>query len=156
MLQSKHFSSCTFQFQTLLMHSVSKETHLHNSSIIQSIVSKLSFVHVLHVFYSVKSRHSVVFYKHLKSTLVWLIIMFHYYSKHSIHEKLMQLIIFKLAGEEYGLSIDQIKEVVLTPRVAKMPQTPAYIKGVANIRGNIIAIMDLEQKFLDAHLHSEL
>ncbi|WMX13455.1 chemotaxis protein CheW [Aureispira sp. CCB-E] len=61
--------------------------------------------------------------------------------------ELMQLIIFKLAGEEYGLPIDQIKEVVLTPRVAKMPQTPPYIKGVANIRGNIIAIMDLEQKF---------
>ncbi|BDS09778.1 chemotaxis protein CheW [Aureispira anguillae] len=61
--------------------------------------------------------------------------------------ELMQLIIFKLGGEEYGLSIDQIKEVVLTPKVAKMPQTPPYIKGVANIRGTIIAIMDLEQKF---------
>lgn len=59
----------------------------------------------------------------------------------------MQLIIFKLGSEEYGLSIDQIKEVVLTPRVAKMPQTAPHIKGVANIRGNIIAIMDLEQKF---------
>ncbi|MBL4648729.1 MAG: purine-binding chemotaxis protein CheW, partial [Aureispira sp.] len=57
------------------------------------------------------------------------------------------LIIFKLAGEEYGLSIDQIKEVVLTPRIARMPQTPSYIKGVANIRGSIIAIMDLEHKF---------
>ncbi|MGZ3862945.1 MAG: chemotaxis protein CheW [Bacteroidia bacterium] len=59
----------------------------------------------------------------------------------------MQLIIFKLGSEEYGLSIEQIKEVVLTPRIAKMPQTADYIKGVANIRGNIIAIMDLEQKF---------
>lgn len=59
----------------------------------------------------------------------------------------MQLIIFKLGGEEYALPIDQIKEVVLTPRIAKMPQTPHYIKGVANIRGNIIAILDLEQRF---------
>lgn len=59
----------------------------------------------------------------------------------------LQLIIFKLGNEEYGLSIDQIKEVVLTPRIAKMPQTPDYIKGVANIRGNIIAIMDLEERF---------
>lgn len=58
-----------------------------------------------------------------------------------------QLIVFKLGQEEYGLSIEQIKEVVLTPRIAKMPQTPDYIRGVANIRGNIIAIMDLEQKF---------
>jgi purine-binding chemotaxis protein CheW len=63
------------------------------------------------------------------------------------HSERMQLIIFKLGSEEYGLSIDQIKEVVLTPRIAKMPQTAEHIKGVANIRGNIIAIMDLEQKF---------
>lgn len=59
----------------------------------------------------------------------------------------MQLIIFKLGNEEYALSIEHIKEVVLTPRIAKMPQTPPYIKGVANIRGNIIAILDLEEKF---------
>jgi purine-binding chemotaxis protein CheW len=58
-----------------------------------------------------------------------------------------QLIVFKLGKEEYGLSIDQIKEVVLTPHITRMPQTPAYIKGVANIRGNIIAILDLEEKF---------
>ena len=63
------------------------------------------------------------------------------------HTERMQLIIFKLGTEEYGLSIEQIKEVVLTPRIAKMPQTSEYVKGVANIRGNIIAIMDLEQKF---------
>jgi len=61
--------------------------------------------------------------------------------------KRIQLIIFKLGSEEYALPIDQIKEVVLTPRIAKMPQTPVYIKGVANIRGSIIAILDLEQKF---------
>ncbi|PBQ34527.1 chemotaxis protein CheW [Sphingobacteriaceae bacterium] len=63
------------------------------------------------------------------------------------HSERMQLIIFKLGSEEYGLSIEQIKEVVLTPRIARMPQTSEHIKGVANIRGSIIAIMDLEQKF---------
>lgn len=58
-----------------------------------------------------------------------------------------QLIVFKQGNEEYGLAIDQIKEVVLTPKITKMPQTPNYVKGVANIRGNIIAIIDLEEKF---------
>lgn len=58
-----------------------------------------------------------------------------------------QLIVFKLGQEEYGLHIDQIKEVVLTPHITRMPKTPHYIKGVANIRGNIIAIVDLEEKF---------
>ncbi len=59
----------------------------------------------------------------------------------------LQIVVFKLGQEEYGLPIDQIKEVVITPTVTRMPQTPPYIKGVANIRGNVIAILDLEQKF---------
>ena len=69
----------------------------------------------------------------------------------------IQLIIFKLGTEEYALSIDQIKEVVLTPRIAKMPQTPNYIKGIANIRGNIIAILNLEEKFgIEQTMENEL
>lgn len=59
----------------------------------------------------------------------------------------VQLIVFKLGEEEYGLHIDQIKEIVRTPNITRMPETPDYIKGVANIRGNIIAIADLEKKF---------
>lgn len=58
-----------------------------------------------------------------------------------------QIVVFKLGEEEYGLPIDQIKEVVITPNVTKMPQTPSFVKGVANVRGNIIAILDLEEKF---------
>lgn len=63
------------------------------------------------------------------------------------HTRTMQIVVFKLGQEEYGLHIDQIKEVVITPTITRMPQTPAYVKGVANIRGNVIAILDLEEKF---------
>jgi purine-binding chemotaxis protein CheW len=59
----------------------------------------------------------------------------------------LQIVVFKLGQEEYGMPIDQIKEVVITPTITKMPQTPEFVKGVANIRGNIIAILDLESKF---------
>src|SRR4051812_23565366 len=59
----------------------------------------------------------------------------------------LQIVVFKLGNEEYGLHIDQIKEVVITPTITKMPQTPDYVKGVANIRGNVIAIFDLEDRF---------
>ncbi len=62
-------------------------------------------------------------------------------------QKLHQVIVFKLGQEEYGLMIDQIKEVVLTPPISKVPLTQGYIKGVANIRGNVMAILDLEEKF---------
>ena len=59
----------------------------------------------------------------------------------------MQIVVFKLGQEEYGLRIDQIKEVVITPTITKMPQIPTYIKGVANIRGSVIAMLDLEERF---------
>lgn len=59
----------------------------------------------------------------------------------------VQLIVFRLGEEEYALPIDQIKEVVLTPRISAMPQTPDYVKGIANIRGNVISVMDFEKKF---------
>lgn len=61
--------------------------------------------------------------------------------------RLLQIVVFKLGQEEYGLHIDQIKEVVITPNITRMPQTPSYVKGVANIRGNVIAIFDLEERF---------
>lgn len=59
----------------------------------------------------------------------------------------LQIVVFKLGNEEYGLHIDQIKEVVITPTITRMPQTQSYVKGVANIRGNVIAIFDLEDRF---------
>ena len=65
----------------------------------------------------------------------------------AIEHKNLQVIVFKLGGEEYGLQIEQIKEVVITPNITKVPLTPKYVKGVANIRGNILAIIDLERKF---------
>jgi purine-binding chemotaxis protein CheW len=58
-----------------------------------------------------------------------------------------QIVVFRLGDEEYGLHIDQIKEVVITPTITRMPQMPSFIKGVANVRGNIIAVLDLEEKF---------
>lgn len=72
-----------------------------------------------------------------------------YQESRNINGKRLQLISFKLNdGGEYALQIDQIKEVVITPKnIAKVAHVPAYIKGIANIRGNIIAIIDLEEKF---------
>lgn len=58
-----------------------------------------------------------------------------------------QIVVFRLGQEEYGLHIGQIKEVVITPAITRMPQAPSYMKGVANIRGNVIAMIDLEDKF---------
>ncbi len=63
------------------------------------------------------------------------------------HVKKHQLIVFKLEGQEYALFIDQIKEVVITPPLTPVPLTPPYIKGVANVRGEILAMIDLVERF---------
>ena len=60
---------------------------------------------------------------------------------------LLQLIVFRLGDEDYGIRIEQVKEVTVTPEVARMPKTPPFIKGIANLRGDIIAIIDLEERF---------
>ncbi|UOG76840.1 chemotaxis protein CheW [Hymenobacter tibetensis] len=62
-------------------------------------------------------------------------------------DAIIQLIVFRLGEEEYGLRIEQVKEVTVTPEVARMPKTPPFIKGIANLRGDIIAIVDLEERF---------
>ena len=62
-------------------------------------------------------------------------------------EQSIPLIVFRLGKEEYGIKIEQVKEVTITPSITKMPKTPSFIRGVANIRGDIIAIMDLQERF---------
>lgn len=62
-------------------------------------------------------------------------------------EEMVHLIVFKLGAEHYAIKIEQVKEVTITPDVTRMPRTPEFVKGVANIRGDIIAIVDLEQRF---------
>jgi purine-binding chemotaxis protein CheW len=63
------------------------------------------------------------------------------------NEEMVHLIVFKLGTEDYALKIEQVKEVTVTPGITRMPRTPEFVKGVANIRGDIIAIMDLEERF---------
>src|SRR6476620_294583 len=67
--------------------------------------------------------------------------------KEAVAETTVHLIVFKLGTEEYGIRIEQVKEETITPEITRMPKTPDFIKGVANIRGKIIAIMDLEERF---------
>lgn len=61
--------------------------------------------------------------------------------------KSVQLIVFNLGGDRYALEIDKVKEIVPTPSVSRLPHAPEYMKGVANIRGSVMVIMDLEEKF---------
>ena len=54
---------------------------------------------------------------------------------------------FSLASEEYGISILKIKEIIGMMPITSVPQTPEYIKGVVNLRGKVIPVMDLRLRF---------
>ncbi|MCE5241811.1 MAG: chemotaxis protein CheW [Syntrophobacteraceae bacterium] len=54
---------------------------------------------------------------------------------------------FSLGGEEYGIGILKIKEIIGMIRITPMPQTPEYVKGVVNLRGKVIPVIDLRLRF---------
>lgn len=54
---------------------------------------------------------------------------------------------FALANEEYGLEILKVREIIGYIEVTAMPQTPHYVKGVINLRGKVIPVIDLRAKF---------
>lgn len=54
---------------------------------------------------------------------------------------------FSLAEEEYGIGILKVKEIIGTMPITTVPQTPSHIKGVINLRGKVIPIVDLRLKF---------
>lgn len=64
-----------------------------------------------------------------------------------IEEDSRMLVVFPVGTEEYAFDIAQIKEVVPVPPISPVPQAKSHIRGVANVRGNVLAIIDLAQKF---------
>ena len=66
--------------------------------------------------------------------------------KKSSAGELMQVVIFKLAGEEYAVDIGKVREIIKWIDVTKIPDTPDYIDGVINLRSSIIVVVDLEVK----------
>ena len=54
---------------------------------------------------------------------------------------------FSLAAEEYGISILKVKEIIGVMSITMVPQTPAYVKGVINLRGKVIPVVELRLKF---------
>jgi len=58
-----------------------------------------------------------------------------------------QFLTFALGQEEYGVEILKIQEIKGFSAVTPLPNAPAYVKGVLNLRGTIVPIVDLRQKF---------
>lgn len=61
--------------------------------------------------------------------------------------KLTQLIIFNLGDEEFGAEIGQTREIIRMGVITPIPDSPDFIKGVINVRGEIAVVIDLKKRF---------
>ncbi len=54
---------------------------------------------------------------------------------------------FKLADEDYGISLLKVREIIGMMPITSVPRTPGFVKGVINLRGKVIAVTDLRLRF---------
>ena len=58
-----------------------------------------------------------------------------------------QLVIFELANESYGINIAVVESIIKMQTITQLPQTPSYVKGVTNLRGSVLPVIDLRSRF---------
>jgi purine-binding chemotaxis protein CheW len=58
-----------------------------------------------------------------------------------------QLVTFLLKDEEFGFDIMTVQEIIRLPKLAKVPRTPAYVDGIANLRGVVLPVVDMRTRF---------
>jgi len=62
-------------------------------------------------------------------------------------QAVQQYLTFMLGGEEYALSLLKVKEIIEYDTVTEIPKTPKWVRGVINLRGNVVPVIDLAVKF---------
>lgn len=62
-------------------------------------------------------------------------------------QKVQQYLTFMIGGEEYAVSLLKVKEIIEYDVVTEIPKTPQWVRGVINLRGNVVPVIDLAVKF---------
>jgi purine-binding chemotaxis protein CheW len=62
-------------------------------------------------------------------------------------QDVQQYLTFMIRGEEYAMSILKVKEIIEYDTVTEVPKTPEWVRGVINLRGNVVPVIDLAPKF---------
>lgn len=76
--------------------------------------------------------------------------------KETRSEELLQLVVFQLGEEEFGLEIMQVQEIIRIPEITRIPHSPDYVKGVINLRGKIITVINLDTRFgMEQKVHDD-
>lgn len=61
--------------------------------------------------------------------------------------ELLQMVVFQLGGEEFGVEIMKVQEIIRMPEITQIPQSPDFVEGVINLRGRIIVVINLDKRF---------
>ena len=64
---------------------------------------------------------------------------------------IMKIVAFKLGEEEYGLDINHVQSIERIEHITRVPNAPAFVKGVMNLRGNVTPVIDLSSKLEMGH-----
>jgi len=64
----------------------------------------------------------------------------------SATQETIQLVRFQIGKEEYAIHIDKAQEIIRMQEITPLPKTPDFIKGVINLRGHIIPVIDMHKK----------
>ena len=67
--------------------------------------------------------------------------------RRAAREETREVLVFILGGEEYGVDILKVQEIRGYEKVTPIPAAPAYLKGVVNLRGIIVPVIDMRIKF---------
>lgn len=59
----------------------------------------------------------------------------------------LKVIVFTLANEEYGIEVDKVKTIERMAPITRVPKTPPFVKGVMNLRGVVVPVIDLRGRF---------
>ena len=62
-------------------------------------------------------------------------------------ERAGKYLVFHLGKEEFGIRVLKVREIMGIQDITAVPQTPAYVRGVINLRGKVIPVVDLRLKF---------
>ncbi len=58
----------------------------------------------------------------------------------------VQLVVFQLGREEFAVEVTQVREIIRMQDITRMPKAPSFVEGIINLRGQIIAVLDLAQR----------
>ncbi len=64
----------------------------------------------------------------------------------SVTQSDQHLVVARLAGESYGITIDAVRTIIRVPEITEIPRAPSFVEGIINLRGAIVPVIDLRKR----------